>query len=240
MPKEIKTRKKSLHVAFIPDGNRRWARKKGFPYYRGHQVGEEVLEKILYHIIDNHPEIKETTVWAFSTENFKRGEQEKRMIFSQIRYKLKKLQNDEKVHKNRIRINVTGPRLNETPKSLRETAHQTMELTKHYGNMVLNIAIGYGGRFEIFNAALKFAKWLKDKPVIKTISEQTFEKFLDIPSPVDIVIRTGGELRLSGFMLYQMAYSELFFSEKYWPDFTTEDFDSIMKEFYKRQRRYGR
>lgn len=231
--------KKGLHVAFIPDGNRRWAKDKGLPVYRGHQVGGQVLEDVLYYIIDSYPEVREITVWAFSTENFNRGEDEKSMIFSQIRHRLKKLQTDKKVHENRIKINVTGPKMNDTPSNLIETAHQTMDITKHYGNRVLNIAVGYGGRFEIVSAAMKFAKWLKEKPIIRKISEETFEKFLDIPSPVDIVIRTGGEFRLSGFMLYQMAYSELFFFEKNWPDFTKKDFDKIMKDFYRRQRRHG-
>lgn len=238
--KEGNERKTGLHVAFIPDGNRRWAKERGLPPYKGHQIGGKVMERIIHHIIENYPEIKELTIWAFSTENFKRSKYEKKMLFKQLKEKLKKLQNDKKVHENKVKINVTGPKFHETPKSLRETAKQTMEATKHYGNIVMNIAVGYGGKFEIFNAALKFAKWLKNKPIIKTITQKTFEKFLDIPSPVDIVIRTGGEFRLSGFMLYQMAYSELFFSEKYWPDFTTKDFDKIMEEFYKRQRRYGK
>jgi tritrans,polycis-undecaprenyl-diphosphate synthase [geranylgeranyl-diphosphate specific] len=202
-------------------------------------VGAQRMEEILNHIIDNYPEIKEVTVWAFSTENFKRSEREKAMIFRSIQERLKELQKSKRVHDNRIKVNVVGTNLNKTPKSLRDTAKQTMEVTKDYGNRIFNIAVGYGGRFEIIRAAIKFAKWLKNKPIIKQITDEMFENFLLIKSPVDIVIRTGGEHRLSGFMLYQMAYSELFFSDLYWPDFTTKEFDKIMKEYYKRQRRFG-
>ncbi len=161
------------------------------------------------------------------------------MIFRSIQERLKKLQESERVHNNRIKINVVGTSLNKTPRGLRETAKQTMEITKDYGNRIFNIAVGYGGRFEIIRAAIKFAKWLKNKPIIKQITNEMFENFLLIKNPVDIVIRTGKEYRLSGFMLYQLAYSELFFVDLYWPDFTTKEFDKIMKEYYRRQRRFG-
>ncbi len=230
---------RGLHVGIIPDGNRRWASQKGLPMARGHEAGSRTTEFIAKHILDRHPEIRELTLWVFSTENFKRPWLEKKMIFSRIKKGLDDWKNEKRIHEKRIKINVVGESFDMLPRSLREAARQTMYLTRDYSNRVLNIALGYGGRFEITRAAIEFAKWVKERPFVKKVGEKTFEDFLSVKTPLDIVIRTGGEKRLSGFMLYQMAYAELFFTDTLWPDFTPQEFDRIMEEFKQRKRNFG-
>jgi tritrans,polycis-undecaprenyl-diphosphate synthase [geranylgeranyl-diphosphate specific] len=239
MTREKSSLMKNLHVGIIPDGNRRWAEQKNLPMRRGHKRGVEVTDKIFRHIIEKHPEIKEITIWAFSTENFQRSRFERMMIFRHIKKGLKNLGTDRQIHENRVKVNVFGCPFEEFPKNLGDAARQTMYITRDYGNRILNIGLGYGGRFEITRAAINFARWLKDRPLVKKVKEKTFEDFLSIRTPLDIVIRTGGQKRLSGFMLYQMAYAELFFSETLWPDFTAKEFDKIMSEFKSRKRRFG-
>lgn len=239
MTKNDNPQKEGLHLGIIPDGNRRWAREKGLPMVAGHRKGAKTMEELMNHIIDNYPEVKEITLWVFSTENFKRSAEEKSMIFSQLKKGFDNLNKSSRIHEKRIKINVVGQSFGKLPSNLREAAHQTTYLTRDYGNRVLNIALGYGGRFEITRAAIKFAKWLKDRPLVKKVNEKVFEDFLAVRTPLDIVIRTGGERRLSGFMLYQMAYAELFFTDTLWPDFTAEEFDRIMEEFRQRKRRFG-
>lgn len=236
----MERRKKGLHVGIIPDGNRRWAAVNKAPKTEGHRIGTEKAEEILDHILKKYPDITEITIWALSTENLKRSIIEKRIIYRQIKKKLEKLQKDKKIHDNRIKVNVVGAPLDGFPKSLRAAARETMYVTRDYGNKVLNIGVGYGGRFEITRAAINFARWLKDRPLVKKVKDETFEDFLSVRTPLDIVIRTGGQKRLSGFMLYQMAYAELFFSETLWPDFTTKEFDEIIEEFKERRRKYGK
>ncbi|MFH1294703.1 MAG: polyprenyl diphosphate synthase [Candidatus Aenigmatarchaeota archaeon] len=230
---------KGLHVGIIPDGNRRWANEKKLPTREGHRAGARTTEKIFNHILDKYTEVTEITVWAFSTENFKRTYLEKRVLYRQIKKELEDLTVNKRVHDNRIKVNVIGQQFDEFPKNLKEAARQTMHITRDYGNRVLNIGVGYGGQFEITRAAINFARWLKDKPLVKKVKDKTFEDFLSVRTPLDIVIRTGGEKRLSGFMLYQMAYAELFFTDTLWPNFTTTEFDHIMKEFKARKRRFG-
>lgn len=235
----MKKGKEGLHVGIIPDGNRRWAKERGLPIAKGHKEGGDTTVKVFKHILKNYPEIKEITIWAFSTENFNRSRLEKNLIFREIKKGLDDLKKDRQVHESRIKVNVVGQFFDEFPKNLREAARQTMYLTRDYGNRVLNIGLGYGGRFEITRAAINFARWVKDRPLVKKVKEKTFEDFLSVRTPLDIVIRTGGEKRLSGFMLYQMAYAELFFTDTLWPDFSTKEFDKIMEEFRQRKRNFG-
>lgn len=230
---------KGLHVGIIPDGNRRWAKERKLPTREGHKAGAKTTEKIFNHILDKHPEVTEITVWAFSTENLKRNYLEKKVLYMQIKKELDDLKKNKRIHDNRIRVNVIGQQFDEFPKSLRDASRQAMHITRDYGNRVLNIGVGYGGQFEITRAAIGFARWLKEKPLVKKVKEKTFEDFLAVRTPLDIVIRTGGEKRLSGFMLYQMAYAELFFTDTLWPDFSEKEFDRVMQEFRARKRKFG-
>jgi len=228
-----------LNVGIIPDGNRRWARQKRLEDWKGHEEGAKRAEELLKYIVKNYPEIKGVTFWAFSTENFKRSIMEKRVLFGIFRDYIKNLMADEVIHDNRVKIKVVGSDFNKVPLSLKKVANQAMELTKNYSKVIFNVAIGYGGKRDINNALFKMADWVIDKG--KTINPvKMFENFLEVKEPFDIVIRTGGERRLSGFGSYNIDYAELFFVDKLWPDFHEEDFDKIMKEFRKRERRYGK
>ncbi len=231
-----------LHIGIIPDGSRRWGRKNGkAPSWNGAEAGETV-EEILKHILGNYPEITEITIWAMSTENFRRNSKDKQRVFSLIESMGKSLMKRENViHENKIRVNVFGTKFDEVPGSLRKLIKRTTDETRNYGDRKLNIGLGYGGKFEIVMAAMNLAKKIENKSMFKTdIPEKVFEKFLMVPRPLDLIIRTGGEKRLSGFMLYQAEYAELFFSDTLWPDFSTKEFDRIMGEFRKRERRFGK
>jgi len=231
--------KKGLHVGIIPDGNRRWAKKRGLPMRKGHEMGAKVTERIAFYILDSYPEVKEITIWVFSTENFRRDELEKSMIFSYIRKGLQSRRINKLFSDKKVKVNIVSQTFDELPKNLMEAARQTTLLTRDFSNRILNIGLGYGGRHEITRAAIEFARWFKEKPLVKMVNEKVFEDFLEVRTPLDIVIRTGGEKRLSGFMLYQMAYAELFFTDTLWPDFSNEEFDKIMKEFKQRRRNFG-
>jgi undecaprenyl diphosphate synthase len=144
----------------------------------------------------------------------------------------------EEVHKHQVKIRVVGSEFNKVPLSLKKAAEQAMELTRDYSKLMLNVAIGYGGKRDINNAIYRMADWVISKG--KSINPvKMFENFLEIKEPFDVIIRTGGEKRLSGFGSYNIDYAELFFVDKYWPDVYTEDFDNIMTEFKERNRRYG-
>ncbi len=233
--------KKGLHLGIIPDGSRRWGRNNAKPpSWDGKESGEKVREIVL-HVLENYPEITEVTVWAMSTENFNRNTTDRERVFSLVEEGLRRLLlEDERMRKERVRIKFFGSKLEDIPKSLRNLIKKSTEATRHYKRGQLNVALGYGGKFEIVLAAISLAKKLNEMSVLKNISEKVFEKFLMIPRPLDLIIRTGGEKRLSGFMLYQAEYAELFFLDTLWPDFTTREFDRIMEEFRSRQRRFGR
>ncbi|MCK4531908.1 MAG: di-trans,poly-cis-decaprenylcistransferase, partial [Candidatus Aenigmarchaeota archaeon] len=139
-----------------------------------------------------------------------------------------------------IKVNVVGSAWEELPRNVRDMAREVVSKTNKNKGPILNLCIGYGGRQEILDAVMSASKWLRKNPTIAKIHESMFEKHLMIPKPLDIVIRTGGEKRLSGFMLYQIEYAELFFTDTLWPDFSVEELDMIMKELKERHRRFGK
>jgi undecaprenyl diphosphate synthase len=236
-------KKEGLHIGIIPDGSRRWGRKNlKSPSWNGEESGDEV-KAILLHILKNYPEITEVTVWAMSTDNFKRNETDKKRVLSLIENLIEKLMKDETVNMKKIKVNFFGNKFDEIPQSLMGAIKRSMELTKDNEKLKLNIGLGYGGKFEIVMAAINLAKKINERSLIKNLkdmSEKVFERFLMIPRPLDLIIRTGGEKRLSGFMLYQAEYAELFFVDTLWPDFSTKEFDMIMNEFRQRERRFGK
>jgi len=235
--------RKGLHIGIIPDGSRRWGRKNlKPPTWNGMESGERVKD-MLMHILKNYPEITEVTIWAMSTENFQRSGTDKKRVLSLIENLLDKLMKEKTVHMKKIRVSFFGSKFDEIPQSLAGAIKHSVELTKDNEKLKLNIGLGYGGKYEIVAAAVNLAKKINERSLIKNlkgISEKVFERFLMVPRPLDLIIRTGGEKRLSGFMLYQAEYAELFFSDTLWPDFTTREFDSIMEEFRNRERRYGK
>ena len=220
------------HVAIIPDGNRRWAKEKGLNTYEGHKKGFDQLIKIAKKA--RKLGIKVFTVWAFSTENWKRTQEEVGYLMKLYEIMLDKYLND--ALKDKVRIIHIGrkDRINE---NLKNKIINIEAKTKSFDKNYLCIALDYGGRDEIVRAISN----VKDQ--ISNIKENNFNKYLDtkdlpFPDP-DLIIRTGGEQRLSGFMLWQSQYAELEFVKKYLPDYTDSDFENTIKEFSERQRRFG-
>ncbi|AFL94515.1 undecaprenyl pyrophosphate synthase [Thermococcus cleftensis] len=228
------------HVAIIMDGNRRWARKLEKPPWYGHLFGSQKLEEILEWCRELG--IRTLTVYAFSTENFRRTPEEVNALMNLFEEKFRELLTDERVHKYGIRVNVLG-RKELLPENVRKAAEEAERATRKYTNYTLNIALAYGGRSEIADAVRDIVKdALAGKLKPEDIDEELIKEYLyypNMPDP-DIVIRTGGEERISNFLLYQIAYSELFFVDVYFPEFRKIDFLRIIREYQKRQRRFGR
>ena len=221
------------HVAFIADGNRRWAREKGKNTYEGHKKGFERLIKIIKkaRVLG----IKVFTVWVFSTENWKRSKEEISYLMKLFETMLEKYLSE--ALKDKVRIIHLG-RKDRINQRLRNKIIYMEEKTKQFDKYYLNIALDYGGRDEIIRAISK----IKNQNL--KVNESEFDQLLDtgnlpFPNP-DLIIRTGGEKRLSGFLLWQSQYSELAFVEKYLPDYSEDDFEKTINDFSKRQRRFGK
>lgn len=228
------------HVAIIMDGNRRWARLLDKPPWYGHLFGSRKLEEIIEWCRELG--IRTLTVYAFSTENFKRSKEEVKMLMNLFEKKFKELLHDERVHKYGMRVNVLG-RKELLPKNVREAAEEAEKVTRKYNNFTLNIAVAYGGRSEIVDAVKRIVEDVQAGKLSKNeINEELLKRYLYVPnmSDPDIVIRTGGEVRISNFLLYQIAYSELFFVDVYFPEFRKIDFLRIIREYQKRHRRFGK
>lgn len=222
------------HLAIIMDGNRRWAREKGLPTLVGHKVGYDRFREIGEACLKRG--IKILTVYAFSTENWKRSPQEVNYLMDLLTQALD--QHSLELHKKKIKLQVLG-RLSRLPRKLQRAIKKATELTKNNKRGVLNIALNYGGHSEIVDACKRI---LKDKIPYQKLNEKVFEKYLytsGLP-PVDFLIRTGGEKRLSNFLPWQLAYAEFYFTDKYWPDFGEKDLDEALKDFASRERRLGK
>jgi tritrans,polycis-undecaprenyl-diphosphate synthase [geranylgeranyl-diphosphate specific] len=240
--RSIKREPVPKHIAIILDGNRRWAINKLTSRQIGHAVGADTAENVLEwcHEIG----IKTITLYVLSTENLERTREEINEIFSLLRERLEKLLVDERIDKYQIRVTAIG-KLELLNSEIRELLAKLEERTKDYSGHYLNIAIAYGGRMEIVDSVRKIAASVlegKIKPGEidqKTIEQSLYTSFLETPEP-DLVIRTSGEERLSGFLLWQSAYSELVFQDEYWPDFRKIDLMRAVRTYQKRSRRYGR
>lgn len=221
------------HVGIILDGNGRWATSRGLPRSAGHKAGYDTLRKLIKYVFSKG--VKVLTVYAFSTENFKRDKEEVDYLMN-IFVKAFSLEKN-KVMKNNIKVVFSG-RDKPLPKKVIETRNKLEELTKNNTGGILNICLNYGGQAEIVDACKKI---VKDKIDINDINEELFSKYLykDLP-PIDFTIRTSGELRLSNFMLWQNSYAEFYFPQTYFPDFTEEEFDKALLEYTKRDRRFGK
>jgi undecaprenyl diphosphate synthase len=233
------SRDKGIHIGIIPDGSRRWARKNNIKDYDG-GVSGDTTDKIVRHIFENYPEVSEISLWALSTENLSREDSDKELVYDLVKNKIKDVIDYTRMQGKEIRVKAIGSRWGDMPQDVRDAANDVVSLTKNNTGPVLNLCIGYGGREEILDATMAASRWLRKNPTIAKLHSSIFEKHLLIPRPLDIVIRTGGEKRLSGFMLYQIEYAELFFTDTLWPDFSREELDSIMGEFRERNRRFGR
>ena len=228
---------KLKHIAIIMDGNRRWARQKGMPGTAGHKEGAKVLEIISRYA--NKIGIKYMTVYAFSTENWKRSEDEVNMLMSLFQSYLEDYA--KKAKEDNIKVNIIGTRkgLNER---LIKSIEYCEELTENCTGLNFNVALNYGSREEITHAVKNIARKIKEGTIdVQDISEELIQNNLytaHAPDP-DLVIRTSGEIRLSNFLMWQLAYAEFLFVDKNWPEFTEKDLDMAIEEFAKRNRKYG-
>lgn len=228
-----------VHIAIIPDGNRRWARERMLPVKAGHKEGAEIFKRVVRHA--EKLGVRYITFYAFSTENWKRSETEVEALMSLMLGYLKNSEEEMGIDKGKLRIRVIGDRTALSEELQQEIARVEDE-TKDHTKITLNLAINYGGRDEITKAVRKIAADVKDGNLApEDIKEETIGMNLytgDTPDP-DLLIRTSGEERISNYLLWQLAYSEFYFTEKYWPDFHEEELEEAIREYSKRQRRYG-
>jgi tritrans,polycis-undecaprenyl-diphosphate synthase [geranylgeranyl-diphosphate specific] len=223
---------KPIHLGLIPDGNRRWAQEHGLDAWEGHIRGARVMEECLKWCVEAG--IEEVSVYALSSENLaKRPNEELGKIYSIFAEYFKKLSRDEFVHKYEVRVRVLGHTYR-LPKFVLSAAHDVAKATHKNTKHFLNILVAYGGQDEL----LRCIRGASESRFGK-ITRKLLEKYLWVSRPVDLVIRTGSDHRLSNFLLYQSAYAEIAFVDKYWPDFTREDFDKCLEQYDRSQRRMG-
>lgn len=226
------------HVAIILDGNRRFAKRLMAKPWKGHEFGAEKVEKLLKWCTELG--IREVTLFAFSVDNFSRPKEEFNYLMKLFKDSFDKVKKNREIHEKRIRINFLG-RIGMFPADVRKSMREIAALTKDYDGYVVNFCMAYGGRQEIADAARKMAEDLeKGKIKAKDVNEAMFKDYLYMRDEPDMIIRTGGEKRLSGFLLYLSSYAELFFLDKMWPEFEKKDLVECISEFKKRERRFGR
>ena len=225
------------HIAFIMDGNGRWAKEKGLARTAGHREGVQRVKEIIRGA--SGLGIQTVTFFAFSTENWSRPKNEVTVLMRYLDNFLDK--EIDEMHKNNIRFIVIG-RKDPIPKYLQAKIHKVQEKTKSNTGLSVVLALNYGGRQEIVDAAKKFAKdVLAGKVVLDNLEAEEFSHYFyaaDIPDP-DLLIRTSAQMRISNFLLWQISYAELYFSNKYWPDFGINELKEAIKEYQKRERRFG-
>jgi len=238
---QVKNGNKPGHIAIILDGNRRWASERMLNSWLGHRFGAQKVRDLLDWCLDLN--VKSVTIYAFSTENFMRPPGEVEEIMRIAEEKLREILRDERIHKHRVRVKVIG-RLGLLPKGIQELILEVEQATKDYNEHFLNVALAYGGRAEIVDAAKQIAQKIENGDLdSEAITEDVFESHLytaHLPKQdPDLIIRTSGEERLSGFLLWQSAYSELCFLDVYWPDFRRIDLLRAVRTYQKRKRRFG-
>lgn len=225
------------HIAIIMDGNRRWAKERGLDPKLGHKKGAETLEKIASYA--NEIGLQYLTVYAFSTENWKRTKEEIGALMLLLQSYLDRFLNKESLRN--IRVRVLGD-VESLDKGLKESIYKIVEKSKNNTGLTLNIAFNYGGRAEIVRAVKNISNQFKNNEIsIDEINEDLISNNLYTagePEP-DLLIRPGGELRISNFLLWQLAYTEFLFIDKFWPDFSEEDLLNAIKTFEKRNRKFG-
>ncbi len=220
------------HIAFIMDGNGRWAKKRGMPREYGHRAGAKTFEKILDRCAELN--IEAATFYVFSTENWKRSDKEVNALMNLLDNYLDECEKQIKSGKKKVRFIFLGDKAPFSP-SLRKKMEDIEKISAHHTRIV-NLAINYGGRSEITNAFNQLLASGADKVREEDISKALYTK----ESPeLDMIVRTGGDIRISNFLLWQAAYAELYFTDKLWPDLTAEDVDKALEEFNRRQRRFG-
>ncbi|MEE1129919.1 MAG: polyprenyl diphosphate synthase [Methanobrevibacter sp.] len=238
--RDLKPEKMPKHIAIIMDGNRRYSKLQGnLDVVKGHEIGVDTLEKVLDWSIELGIEI--ITTYAFSTENFNRPKHEVEGLMNLFVVNFKRLVDHEKIHKNEVRVKVVG-RIELLPDNVKEAIKEAEEATKNYNKRLFNIAIGYDGRLEIIDSFKKIIKDVQEGKISiddvdeELVSKNLYTEGLDDPN---LIIRTSGEERLSGFLLWQSSYSELYFCETLWPELRKVDFIRAIRSYQARDRRFG-
>lgn len=225
------------HIAIIMDGNGRWARQKKLLRIKGHETGAKAVREITRECAKKH--IKQLTLYAFSQENWKRPKREIDLLMKLLKNFL--IGEREEIQKNNIRLTAIG-RIKELPEFVQRELSVSIEESKMNTGMVLCLALNYGGRTEIIDATKKIvAELKKGKLKIDEITEESFKKYLympNMPDP-DLLIRTGGEMRISNFLLWEISYAELWVTDTYWPDFKKPHLEEALLAYANRERRYG-
>jgi undecaprenyl diphosphate synthase len=235
--KSIKTKGEiPKHIAIIMDGNGRWAKKKGLPRVAGHQRGIETVREIVEACVNLG--VQYLTLYTFSTENWKRPRTE---VSTLMRLIVKSLRDEtDELHANNIRLTTIG-NLSSLPEAVQAELQDAFEKTKDNNRMVLNLALSYSGRWEITEAIKQIAEEAKNGLDLDSITEETIGSYLttkNMPDP-DLMIRSGGEFRVSNFLLWQIAYSEIYVTETLWPKFNSSTLLEAIRDYQKRERRYG-
>lgn len=225
------------HVAIIMDGNGRWAKMHGKNRVFGHREGVNSVRDIVE--VSGQLGIKYLTLYTFSTENWRRPKSEITVLMKLL---IRALRNEtDNLHKNNVKLVAFGD-LNTLPEKVREELYEAMEKTKNNKLMTLNLAISYSGRWDILNAVRKISTDYKNGKIsLKDLDDRLFSSYLstsDIPEP-DLLIRTGGEFRISNFLLWELAYTEIYIDKIFWPDFRRQHFYEAIREYQKRERRFG-
>ena len=226
-----------VHIAIIMDGNGRWAKERGLHRVAGHRQGVNSVRDIVEAC--GQLGVKYLTLYAFSTENWKRPREE---VSTLMRLLLKALRDEtDRLHENNVRLTCIGE-IDALPQQVQDELFDAMEKTKNNTGLTLNLALSYSGRWDLTSAVRKVAGEVRENRLdLETITEQTVSKYLatkDMPDP-DLLIRTSGEYRISNFLLWQLAYAEFYVSEKYWPDFRRGDLYEAIRNFQGRERRFG-
>ncbi|HIJ10486.1 TPA: di-trans,poly-cis-decaprenylcistransferase [Candidatus Woesearchaeota archaeon] len=226
------------HIGIILDGNRRLAKRLMLQPWKGHEFGAQKVMKLVDWC--SELDVNELTLYAFSMQNFNRPKQE----FDYLMKLFVEFCNDEemirRLHRNQIRVNFIG-RIHLFPEEVYVSMKRLIEETKDYSNHTINFAVAYGGREEIIDAVKKLGRDIESGKVdVSSINEETFENFLYMKSEPELIIRTGGDHRTSNFLAWQSTYSEWFFLQKFWPEFEKEDLVSVIDQFEKRERRFGK
>ncbi|MCA1812971.1 MAG: di-trans,poly-cis-decaprenylcistransferase [Halobacteriales archaeon] len=236
---EVRSQPVPRHVAIIMDGNRRFAQEMGLDPWKGHELGRDTLESVLDWCLETG--VRYLTVYAFSTENFRRESLEVRALMRLFEDNFRRMAEDERVHKNQVRVRAIG-QLQALPDHVRDAIRHAEERTSRYDQYHFTVAVAYGGRQEIVEAIRSIAHEVQaGKLALADIDEQTVSEHLythALPDP-DLILRTSGEERISNFLLWQLAYSELFFMDVLWPGFKKLDFLRALRAYQSRQRRQG-
>ncbi|MCK5593965.1 MAG: di-trans,poly-cis-decaprenylcistransferase [Candidatus Aenigmarchaeota archaeon] len=226
------------HIGIIMDGNRRFAKRLMIQPWRGHEWGAEKVRSMMEWIKNSN--IKELTLYTLSLDNFNRPKKEFDMLMEIFKKELSNEEFKKDIQENNIKINVIG-NIKLLPEDIQELLKKTINTTKNNKSFTMNLAIAYSGRQEITDAVKDITEQAIDKKIkIKDINPETINKKLSITNAPDMIIRTGGEKRMSDFLTWQSVYSELFFIDTLWPEFTEDEFNDCIDEFSKRKRRFGK